>query len=575
MLDTVIRGGTLIDGSGAERREADVGIRDGRIEAVGEISEAARAEIDAGGHIVAPGFVDIHTHYDAQAFWDSMLSPSPFHGVTTVVGGNCGFSIAPLAPGAGEYLMKMLSRVEGMPLESLREGVPWDWTSFSEYLDRLEGKLAVNAGFMVGHSALRRSVMGEAASGGAASTEDVAAMQALLAESLAGGGLGFSSSWARTHNDGAGKPVPSRAADRDEILALCRTTGEFPGTSLEFIPTIGPFAEEHCEIMAEMSLAAGRALNWNVLVAQTMGREIWEGQLAASDYATERGARVLALTPPLVMEVRLNFVSGFVLDAFPGWADLFGLPLDERKKRLADPSERERLDASANSEEAGVFRALAQWENISIAETFSESTKRFEGRRIGEIAEETGKKPFDAMLDIVLEDDLRTSLQPASYGHDDESWKIREEIWRDPRSVIGASDAGAHLDMINTFVYTTALLEAVRERGLLSLEEAVHQLTQVPAELYGLHERGRLAEGFCADVTIFDADRVAPTPLYTRHDLPAGASRLYADAIGVENVLVNGCEIVRGGEATGASPGTILRSGRDTETVGIPGRAST
>jgi N-acyl-D-aspartate/D-glutamate deacylase len=571
MLDSVIRGGTVIDGTGAERRDADVGIRDGRIAAIGSISESATHEIDAKGCVVAPGFVDIHTHYDAQVFWDRTLSPSPFHGVTTVVGGNCGFSIAPLVPDAGDYLMRMLSRVEGMPLESLQQGVPWDWTTFGQYLDRIDGQLAVNAGFLVGHCALRRVVMGESATGKKASAEDIAAMQKLLAESLSAGGLGFSSSWARTHNDGAGEPVPSRHASREEILALCTTTGEHPGTTLEFIPTVGPFGEEHKAMMSDMSLAAGRPLNWNVLVAHAFGQEMWQGQLSASDYARERGATVLALTPPQVMTVRLNFVSGFVLDALPGWAEVIGLPIEERKRALADPAVRKRMNEGATSEAAGVFRAIANWEHMTITETFSEQTRPFQGRNLGEVATELGKTPFDTMLDLALLDDLKTSFMPRATGDDDESWKLRAEVWQDPRSIVGASDAGAHLDMINTFLYTTAMLEAVRERSLVSLEDAVHQLTDVPARTYGIVERGRLSEGWCADITVFDPDRVGPTEIYTRQDLPAGAGRLYADAHGIEHVLVNGQEIVTSGEFTQTYPGTLLRSGRDTETVTIPG----
>lgn len=575
MLDSIIRGGVVIDGTGAERRDADVGIRDGRIAAIGSISESCNHEIDAKGCVVAPGFVDIHTHYDAQVFWDRTLSPSPFHGVTTVVGGNCGFSIAPLAPGAGDYLMEMLSRVEGMPLESLQEGVPWDWTSFGEYLDRIDGQLAVNAGFLVGHCALRRVVMGEAATGEKAGADEISAMQKLLAESLSAGGLGFSSSWARTHNDGVGEPVPSRHATRDEILALCATVGEHPGTTLEFIPTVGTFDDEHKALMTDMSLAAGRPLNWNVLVAHAFGQEMWRGQLSASDYAEERGATVLALTPPQVMTVRLNFISGFVLDALPGWAEIIGLPIEERKRALADPAVRERMNQGATSEDAGVFRAIAAWENMTITETFSEETRPYAGRNLGEVAKELGKTPFDTMLDLSLQDDLRTSFMPRATGDDDESWKLRAEVWQDPRSIVGASDAGAHLDMINTFLYTTAMLEAVRERGLLQLEEAVRQLTDIPARTYGIRERGRLKEGWHADVTVFDPDRVGPTEIYTKADLPAGAGRLYADAHGIEHVFVNGSEIVRGGEFTGNHPGTVLRSGRDTETVNIPASTTT
>ena len=224
MFEVLIRGGLVVDGSGGPAREADVALEGGRIARIGRIDEPARETIEAAGRIVAPGFIDVHTHYDAQAFWDPMLSPSSFHGVTTVVGGNCGFSIAPLSPDAGEYLMRMLARVEGIPLESLREGVPWDWASFGDYLTGLDGRLAVNAGFMVGHSALRRVVMGERAVGHEATPSEIEAMNALLRASLGEGGLGFSSTRSVAHNDADGQPVPSRHASREELYSRCRTT---------------------------------------------------------------------------------------------------------------------------------------------------------------------------------------------------------------------------------------------------------------------------------------------------------------------------------------------------------------
>ena len=237
MLDVLIKGGTLIDGSGDPARPGDLGILDGRIAGVGEVDGEARKTIDASGKVVSPGFIDVHTHYDAQAFWDGTLSPSPYHGVTTVMGGNCGFSIAPLTPEAGDYLMRMLARVEGMPLEALQHGVPWDWTSFEEYLAKLDNKLAVNAGFMVGHSALRRVVMGERAVGEKATPDELAEMERLLGESLAAGGMGFSSTISPTHNDADGKPVPSRHASREEMIALARVVRDYPGTLLEFLPS--------------------------------------------------------------------------------------------------------------------------------------------------------------------------------------------------------------------------------------------------------------------------------------------------------------------------------------------------
>jgi len=572
MLDLLIRGGQVIDGTGAPPERADVGVRAGRVVAIappdeGGIDEDAERTIDADGHVVAPGFVDIHTHYDAQVLWDPATTPSPLHGVTTVVGGNCGFTIAPVEPSETDYLTRMLARVEGMPLESLIAGVPYDWRTFGEYLDRIDGSIAVNAGFLVGHSAIRRVVMGDAAVGNEADDEQIAAMRRVLAESIAAGGLGFSSSQATTHNDGDGDPVPSRFATPEELVALCEVTGQHAGTTLEFIPAVGGFEEKHLRLMADMSRAANRPLNWNVLVPNAARADmVWE-MLGASDYAAERGGRVLALTVPDVMRTHLTFKAGFVFDALPDWAKTMALPPDEKMKALADPAERARLRERAASPEAGIFRGLTRWENMTIVETFAPENKDLVGRTVGEIAAERNQDPFDALLDIVLLDELRTVLLPPLAGNDDESWKLRSEVWRDPRAVVGASDAGAHLDMLSTFTYSTAMLRACRERGLMPIEEAVHYLTDVQARLYGLRERGRIAEGWYADLVVLDADRVEPAPVEWRNDLPAGAGRLYAEAEGIDHVIVNGVEIVRGKELTGERPGTLLRSGRDTDTV--------
>jgi len=571
MLDILIRGGLLIDGTGSEGRRADLGIRDGRVVALGDVEEPAREIIEAEGRVVAPGFIDIHTHYDAQVFWDPTLSPSPFHGVTTIVGGNCGFSIAPLAPEAGGYLMRMLARVEGMPIESLEQGVPWDWQSFGDYLSRLDGRLAVNAGFLVGHSALRRVVMGERAVGHEANERELAAMLALLRESLAQGGLGFSSTRSAAHNDAEGQPVPSRHASVEELLALCGVVRDFPGTTLEMLPGTSIFSEEDKEILSGMSLAADRPLNWNLVAPSSDAPEVTEHQLSASDYAAERGAVVLALTVPQEIEGRINLHNGFGFDALPGWAEVMGLPLEERKRALADPVVRDKLYAGAESQGPGLFKALTNWAGMRINECFEAKNKRFEGQRVGEVAEERGVEAFAAMLDLALSDGLRTSFTPFLGGQtSDASWEMRGRTWSDPRTVIGASDAGAHLDTIDTFAFTTQLLgRGVREKGLIGLEEAIRQITQVPARLYGLRERGEIRGGWYADVVVFDPERIAKGPTYTRQDLPAGAGRLYADAEGIDHVFVNGREIVRGGEFTGSHPGCVLRSGRDTETVDL------
>ena len=574
MLDVVIRGGTLVDGTGSAPRPGDLGIKGGRIVAVGTVTEEAKQTIDAKGKVVAPGFVDVHTHYDAQAFWDGTLSPSPFHGVTTVFAGNCGFSIAPLSPDAGDYLMRMLARVEGMPLESLEAGVPWDWSSFGEYLDKLEGRLSVNAGFMVGHSAIRRVVMGERAVGEEATQEELDAMVKLLRTSMAEGGMGFSSTISSTHNDGDGQPVPSRHATKEEIMTLARQVRDYPGTTVEFLPGVG-WGDDIKDYMADISLAANRPVNWNVLAPTAAMADAVEHQLNAGDVARARGAEVIALTVPQPMTVRINLHAGFVFDALHGWAELFQMPIEERKTFLKDPANRKKLNDGAQSEESGVFRGLAVWENMIIDQVQNPALEKYRGRNIGEIAKEEGKDAFDLMLDIALEDDLQTYFMPPSMGHAEEDWQLRAKVWQDDRAVIGASDAGAHLDMIDTFAFTSQVLgKGVREFGVITLEEAVRQLTDVPARLWGLKERGRLEEGWHADVVVFDPATVGLGDTYTKMDLPAGAGRLYADAKGVDHVFVGGVEIVRGAEDTGQRPGTVLRSGRDTETVTVPGGAS-
>ncbi|MFP6665410.1 MAG: amidohydrolase family protein [Deltaproteobacteria bacterium] len=565
-FDTILEHGTIVDGTGAARQTGAIGIRDGQIAAMGDLhADSAERRIDATGKIVAPGFIDIHTHYDAQVFWDPALTPSSNHGVTTIVGGNCGFSIAPLIPAAGDYLQRMLARVEGMPLAALQKGVPWNWTSFADYLSRFEESLVINAGFLVGHSALRRVVMGEDAVGKEASDEQLEAMVRLLHESIEGGGLGFSSSVAPTHNDGDGQPVPSRHASNTELIELAGAIRDHEGTSLEFLPGVGAFTDDEMNLMVDLSCAAKRALNWNVLAVNSYQPEHAERQLAASDLARERGGRILALTLPQVMTLRLNFVSGFIFDALPGFAPILALPHEEKKKKLADPEVRAELDRRANSPEAGAMGFFANWSGHRVDETFSEETRRFEGRSIGEIAKDLGKSPFDTMMDIVVADDLRTSFKPDMAGDDDASWKLRAEVWKDERTVIGASDAGAHLDMIDTFAVSTMLLgPAVRERQLMSLEEGVHQLTQIPAELYGLEGRGRLTEGAHADLVVFDEAEIGAGPVHTRYDLPGGAGRLYAEAKGIDRVLVAGEEILRAGQLTGKAPGRVMRSGQDT-----------
>ena len=565
MFDLVIRNGTVIDGTGIPGRVADVAVSEGRIVAVGEVTEQGENEIDASGLIVAPGFVDVHTHFDAQVFWDTTLSPSPLHGVTTVISGNCGFTIAPLEAEHGEYMMEMLARVEGMPLTSLQEGVPWNWRSFGEYLDAIDGTLMPNAGFLVGHSAIRRTVMGERSVGEFASEGELQSMKELLAESISAGGLGFSSSWAKTHNDADGEAVPSRHASETELIELCSVLRDSDAVALEFIPTIERFDNEVYQLLTDMSVAADKPLNWNVIFVNARQADLIEEKLQASDYAARQGGRVIALTAPMPAISRLCFESGFLLDTLHGWTEPMALPPEEKLALLSDPERRKALNEDAQKPSA--FRGVARWERLTVGEVTKESLKHLEGRTIGEIADETGKSAWDTLCEIVVEDDLKTGLYPPAAGDNDESLALRQALWNDERCLIGASDAGAHLDFLATFNYSTYLLAAARDRSLLSLESAVNKLTDVPARLYGLKERGRVEEGWWADLVVFDAAEVAPAEVEVREDLPGGAWRLYSEAVGVHHVFINGEHAVRDGGFTDARPGTLLRSGRDTEPV--------
>jgi N-acyl-D-aspartate/D-glutamate deacylase len=574
MYDVSIIGGTVVDGTGAPARRADVGIRHGRVVAVGHLDESSRHTIDADGQVVAPGFIDLHTHYDAQAFWDTTLSPSPLHGVTTVIGGNCGFTIAPLSGDGGpvsasdaDYLMRMLARVEGMPLESLQAGVPWDWSSTAEYFDRLDGTLMPNAGFLVGHSALRRVVMHDDATQRAATPEELATMQRLLHEGLAAGGMGFSSTWSTSHNDHTGCPVPSRHATRDELVALCSVVRDHPGTTLEFIPAVGKFDTEVFELMGDMSAAADRPLNWNLLQVYAQNWDLVQHQLAGYEIAASRGGQVLALTLPDTFRLRLNLISGFILDILPGWDALMALPKAEKIRQLRDPELRAEWNRLAQSD-TGPTRSIGNWGSYVLLQTFADANRPFEGRTVGDVARELGRQPWDALVDIALADDLRTVIASQDRGQDPATWQRRVEVWRDHRAIVGASDAGAHLDMIDSFSFSTTLLaKAVREHALMPIEEAVTHLTDRPARLYGLRDRGRLAEGFFADVVVFDPATIAPSPVSVRFDLPAGAGRVFGGAEGIGHVLVNGVPCVEGTTLLDARPGSLIRSGRDTDTV--------
>lgn len=570
MLDHLITGATVVDGTGAPGRRADVGIKDGRIVVLGSTDEPALNVVDGTGMVVAPGFVDPHTHYDAQLLWDPMATPSSFHGVTTVIGGNCGFTLAPLKPGDGDYLRKMMSKVEGMPLPALEHGTDWSWETFADFLQRFEGNIAVNAGFLVGHCAIRRYAMGLDAVGNPADAEQIVGMRAELAKAIEAGALGFSFTNSTSHSDGEGEPVASRWATHDELIALCEETGKYPGTTLEGIVPgcLDTFSDDEIDLLAKMSAAANRPMNWNVLTVDSREPDRVPRQLQAAVRAKELGGRVVALTMPIQVPMNMSFLNFCGLWLMPNWKDVMAGSVAERIQRLKDPDTRIKLLEWSLSKEAGVFRRLADWADYIIGDTFAAENAGLSGRSVRDIAAERATSAFGTLLDIVIADELRTVLWPTPQDNDALSWRMRAELWLDERAMIGGSDAGAHLDRMCGAPYPTKFLhDCLHGHKLISMETAVKLMTSDPAALFGLKDRGVLRIGAIADVVVFDPAIVGSQEPRLVTDLPGNSARLTADSVGMNHVFVNGVAILRDGVATGATPGTVLKSGRDTETV--------
>jgi N-acyl-D-aspartate/D-glutamate deacylase len=399
--------------------------------------------------------------------------------------------------------------------------------------------------------------------GDAADEATIKRMEALLRASLEAGAIGFSSSWGLTHIDGEGQPVPSRHADRAELMALCRAVRDYEGTSLEFIPTNGPFPAWVAELTADMSVEAQRPLNWNILHVYADSLQDGLAKLAGGDVARAKGGKVIGLTMPISTSPRFSLLTGAVLESLPGWGELFALPLNPRIEVFRDRDARRRLNERA--QDSGTFINI-NWSDHVIWDTYAPENEQYRGRTLGEIAQNSGGDAWSTLCEIAARDDLRTSFGPKPRVTTKEDWAARVSVWRDARAVIGASDAGAHLDMVAGFSFCTGMLAAVRDQQLMSIEEAVHLLTDVQAQLYGIRERGQLQEGWHADLVVFDPVTVGSDEAAMRFDLPGGGGRLYAASRGIDHVIVNGSCLVRDGALTSSRSGTVLRSGRDTST---------
>jgi N-acyl-D-aspartate/D-glutamate deacylase len=412
--------------------------------------------------------------------------------------------------------------------------------------------------------------MGAEATDREATDDEIKQIVALLHESIEAGGLGFSTTLSNTHSDGDGKPVASRKASKEELLALCAAVGEHEGTFLEGIVPgcLDKFADDEIELLAQMSATANRSLNWNLLTIDAREPDRIPRQLQASARARELGGRVIALTMPVLVPMNMSLLNFCGLWLIPGWGEVLNRPVAERIEKLRDPDVRAHLVERANSKDAGVFRRLGNFGRYVIGDTYSDVNAGLKGRAVKDIAEERGQQPFDALVDICINDDLRTILWPMPNDNDPDTWALRQQAWDERDIMLGGSDAGAHLDRMAGAPFPTRFLgDMIRGRKLVPLERAVRMVTGEQADVFGLTDRGYLRAGAHADVVVFDPEEVGSEDATLVFDLPGGAPRLTAGSRGVRRVLVNGVETVRDGAATGARPGTLLRSGRDTATV--------
>jgi len=561
MADLVIRGALLCDGSGREAARGDLAVAGDRIAAVGRVAERGARELDGAGLALAPGFIDVHTHYDCQLFWDPQASPSPWHGVTTVVMGNCGFTIAPCREADRETLMQLLLFVEGMPIETLRAGIAWAWEDFGGYLGALEGRgVGPNVAAFIGHSAVRYRVMGRAAVERAATPEECAAMAALVREGMAAGAIGWSTSLSPTHFFGDGTPAPSRLADEAELLALARALADLERGVIEIAPrtTIGPPADkaEEQRSFAGLARASGKVVSWAPLLDNPFAPGSAQQIIAEAAELQARGVQVVPQVGCRPLEVRFDFTEpAFYLEQNPFWRPIMAKSRDERRRLFADAEFRAEL-----CRQTGFVAALAQgWDRLVLRLAASEGVRRWQDRSVAEIAAAEGRAPLDVFCDLVLEDDLATQWGVVLMNYDE---RAVAELIRHPAGLLALSDAGAHVDTLCDQGFTTYLLgHWVRDLGALPLEQAVRLVTAVPAERYGLHGRGRLAPGYAADLVLFDPARVAMRPTEMVYDLPRGQRRLLQRAEGIVDVLVNGTPVVADGAPTGRRPGRVLRGG--------------
>ena len=558
-FDLVIKNGMIVDGSGGARYRGDIGVKGGRITTIGRISAPADDVVDADGHVVTPGFVDGHTHMDAQIFWDSLGSCSCYHGVTSVVMGNCGFTLAPCREEEVDYVFRNLERAEDISRDAMSEGITWQWETYPEYLDVID-KLpkGMNYAGYVGHSALRTYIMGERAFDEQASEDDLASMVASVQDAIKAGAIGFSTSRSPAHLQPDDRPVASRTADFSEVAAIGNGMGNLNAGIFQLAMERGTNEQLQAfyQKLMDLSKESGRPITFGSLNRRT-NPGAWKALYEIIENGNQDGANCFTQVHSREINVVLSFETQLPFDDWPVWRDVRKLSLEEQKSTLRNPEMKRRLIQAAQSGPSnkmvtGGEARPPEWDYFYLMDKAT-----WPHRTLKDIAAERGTSPEEALIDIALENDLQVFFrQPISNEDEDAALAVMKH----PRSCVTFSDSGAHVSQIMDSSLQTHLLSYwVRERQEFTLEQAVRMITYDTATNWGFHDRGLLREGMAADIVVFDPDTIGPCMPTVVYDLPAGAQRLKQMADGISATVVNGQVVLRDNQHTGALPGQLLR----------------
>lgn len=556
MYDLLLKGGRVYDGSAMPSFNGDVGVAGGRIVDIGRLNGSAKRTLKVDGLAVAPGFIDPHTHLDAQLLWDPLGTSSCFHGVTSAVVGNCGLSLAPCKPEGREAVVKSFVRVEAISRKVLEEGIEWKWVSTSEYLNVLGSRLGINVAALIGHIAVRHYVMGEDAVEREAMPDEIAQMQRLVRGGMEAGAVGFSTNQNPRHMREDGKPVASRLATNEELLALLQVLGDMNAGVVQ-LSGGGVDARGRIAYASQLARATGRPVLWQSISHSWTRPDHWRGMLeSTAEVFCNEGLPIYAMTQAKPFENRYTLLDAQCFDEFPTWRAAMFMPVEQRQKIFADNQARQKMRAELNDPAPSVFPK--RWDVVYVDYASLPKNKCLEGRTVQEIARSVGKEEMDAFLDLALEENLETRFCHVTTQGDP---KAVCEILKNPFVMVGQSDAGAHMGYDARFGYCTTFLGRwVRDYGIMSLEEAVSKLTFQVASVFGLQDRGLLRPGLAADIAVFDPATInTVAPEYVR-DLPGNERRMIQRATGVHHTLVNGQVVIENGAATGAYPGQVLRN---------------